>query len=409
MKRPRQTGSTPERKKRSRREEEDRPRVLRLHASFTPPGRKNAADLKDSATFLELLGEARSLRIQKKEDRLRATEEDLRARERHFQKLSDIIEKTIAVHQARKAGAIDGETASRQLREICPDYETQMEVAKFLLPALEEKLSMTEGEWAAKKRNLAAKKQALAEEARELAENLKLIDAREQAHQVLEFLSDRIQAGDERAIADTVSIAEQAITLLLVAEKMHPAATRKVAAWRMHWPILGSREPGWERRAAKRLESLQVGSALEFLHTRFREARGADENYPARQWAKAAVRTVEETLGRWILFDDYWDEFGELVTGGKMVTEKIPEWVTETRLLPAFSAAAASVWGKVIRAMIREQVPQFHDDPDWESQRNTARHTCRDSRGEIQNAILDDIVSALRRIAPLGAVPKSGS
>ena len=59
--------------------------------------------------------------------------------------------------------------------------------------------------------------------------------------------------------------------------------------------------------------------------------------------------------------------------------------------------------------LIREQVPDFHKAPVWESQRNTARRNCRDTRGEIQNAILDDIVSALRRLAPAAKVPKSGS
>ncbi len=59
--------------------------------------------------------------------------------------------------------------------------------------------------------------------------------------------------------------------------------------------------------------------------------------------------------------------------------------------------------------MIREQKPDFHTSPEWENQRNTARHRGRDTRGEIQNAILDDIVSALRRIAPSAKLPKSAS
>jgi hypothetical protein len=158
-----------------------------------------------------------------------------------------------------------------------------------------------------------------------------------------------------------------------------------------------------------KLESLQLGSGLELLRTRFRQTRGADENYPARQWAKAAVRTVEETRWRYISFAEYSGEFEQMMMEGKIDLAATPEWVTGALKLPPFSSVTARDWGKVIREMIREQASDFHTLPEWSGQRNTARQNCRDSRGEIQNAILDDIVSALRRLAPAKKLPKSSS
>jgi len=68
--------------------------------------------------------------------------------------------------------------------------------------------------------------------------------------------------------------------------------------------------------------------------------------------------------------------------------------------LPGFSERSLPRWKPVIRAMIREQMPEFHKHSDWGNQRRTAAASGRDTPGEIQNAILDDICSALGRIAP---------
>ena len=87
---------------------------------------------------------------------------------------------------------------------------------------------------------------------------------------------------------------------------------------------------------------------------------------------------------------------------------EFPQWVEDAFQLPAFCTGTAKDWGKVIREMIREQVAEFHTLPEWETQRNTARQGGRDGRGEIQNAILDDIMSALKGIAPAAKMPNPG-
>jgi hypothetical protein len=53
-----------------------------------------------------------------------------------------------------------------------------------------------------------------------------------------------------------------------------------------------------------------------------------------------------------------------------------------------------------MRDMIRQQLPDFHTRPEWKNQRSTAAQGARNTVGEVQNAILDDIASALKRIAP---------
>ena len=56
--------------------------------------------------------------------------------------------------------------------------------------------------------------------------------------------------------------------------------------------------------------------------------------------------------------------------------------------------------------MIREQMSDFHARPEWSTQRNTAVVSGRKAPGEIKNAILDDITSALERLVPDSDLPK---
>jgi hypothetical protein len=60
-----------------------------------------------------------------------------------------------------------------------------------------------------------------------------------------------------------------------------------------------------------------------------------------------------------------------------------------------------------VRKLIREQMPDFQMRPEWSNQRNTAAASGRETPGEIKNAILDDITSALERLVPDSDLPKS--
>ena len=135
---------------------------------------------------------------------------------------------------------------------------------------------------------------------------------------------------------------------------------------------------------------------------------------PARRWAKAAVRAIEETRFRFLSLRGLLREFGSIEALSNYCSEaswdmgKDPEWVEGVVELKQFSSESLTQWKPVIRKMIREQLPEFHTRPEWNTQRNTAEASGRNTPGEIQNAILDDIISALRRLAPIRQVPKSG-
>ena len=94
---------------------------------------------------------------------------------------------------------------------------------------------------------------------------------------------------------------------------------------------------------------------------------------------------------------DGWAEFA--VNKG-WDTAKRPHWVSQSLQLKPFSEKTFNEWKSVVRQLIRESVPDFHLLPEWSTQRMTAEANGRNTPGEIQNAILDDIVSALKRLVP---------
>jgi hypothetical protein len=78
----------------------------------------------------------------------------------------------------------------------------------------------------------------------------------------------------------------------------------------------------------------------------------------------------------------------------------VPAWAPKTKELPDFSEETLGHWAPLVREMIRDQIPDFHLRSEWSNQRNSCKARRRDTKGEIQNAILDDIASALKTIAP---------
>lgn len=221
------------------------------------------------------------------------------------------------------------------------------------------------------------------------------------------MLAERANAGDSDAIRDLVRVGHEVIQFLLIAKLAHPELVRTVSKSEGLWPVLISRKSTWEKNVTAQLRGLELGTDLDVFHVRFESPRGPDENYPARQWAKAAVRNLEETRWRFVIYGQYRSEFQQMVYQGDADLASIPPWTEAACRLPLLSTQTVPTWGKVIRDMIREQVPDFHTQPEWENQRKTALHSGRNTMGEIRNAILDDIVSALKRIAPRIALPKS--
>jgi hypothetical protein len=208
-------------------------------------------------------------------------------------------------------------------------------------------------------------------------------------------------------------VAIQAAVLLGITEKRHPNLLKPIAKSQILWPVLATDEPGWEKEAVCRIAELRLGAELGKPKVRFRQARGADANLPARRWAKAAVRTIEETHFRCLAFGPILREFGSTEAMADFCVEthwtygQNPRWLDDVVRLGKFSTETLPQWKRAVRKMIREQLPEFHAGEEWATQRNSAEARGRNTVGEIQNAILDDITSALERIVPAREMPKS--
>ncbi len=240
-----------------------------------------------------------------------------------------------------------------------------------------------------------------------------LKDVGERIEQAFEAISTGVNVLFDLANADSSEAAKRLTTgiihaclKLMLLEKAKPELTKLVAQDQTLWPLLTRGEPGWEKKAVRRVAKLNLGEGLGMWRTRFRNARGSDANLPARRWAKAAVRTIESTRMRYALFHELVKNTGSAENlavlceqGGWEFGER-PAWVEGAAKLSTLSPETLPAWKAVIRRLIREEKPDFHAHDDWITQRNTAKASGRDTLGEIQNAILDDIMSALSRIVP---------
>ncbi len=294
------------------------------------------------------------------------------------------------------------ETAVEKLKRLVPDKQLLREVFDIWDKAIK-----TTPE------QLAEQKEDIARREKELAQSEKLFKARKAISGGLTTLVEAVQAGNAEAAKDLAKVAVEATLFLDIAEKRHPQLMKTVAAGEQMWPVLTSGEDGWEKEAARRVVCLNLGAEARTFKVRLRQPRGADAHLPARQWAKAAVRTIEETQLRHLSIGGIIDEFGsravflDFLDKGGWRLGNIPQWTDGVSALGRFSRSSLSKWKPVVRKMIREEMTDFHLGAEWAMQRSTAERNGRNTTGEIQNAILDDICSALERIAPAENLPKA--
>lgn len=224
----------------------------------------------------------------------------------------------------------------------------------------------------------------------------------------LEALLGAAESGDLAAASRLAEFGVLIAGMMAHLNRQQPALVRQVAAQMPRWPVLASAEPGWEREAVEAIASLGLGSAPLFPSARLRTLRGADVGRPARVWATAAVRTIEQTQFRVACFGQLLRDFGSVSAltdfaqaKGWSLDEGLP-WVSSALELPPLSTATVARWVPVVREVIRCELPEFHSLPEWDLQRQTARRSGRDTPGQVANAVLDDIVSALKGLAPVG-------
>ena len=217
---------------------------------------------------------------------------------------------------------------------------------------------------------------------------------------VLEKLSDAAFAGHQGAASFLVQLATHLSLRIAALEKQQPKLMREIARKQNLWPIFEDAHPGSEKNTLIRFAELGLGQDLRHIDIPFRKAGGCDESYPARRWAKAAVHCVNFTRLLQI----------KLISSKGIVDAKLeqgtwklgvePAWVSETKVLPDYSNQSRPKWADVIRKMIREELPEFHLRTEWKNQRNSCEARSRGTKGEIQNTILDVIISALKTITP---------
>ncbi len=201
------------------------------------------------------------------------------------------------------------------------------------------------------------------------------------------------------ALLDAV---EGAIGALWAIAISRPERLRALARKRCIWPVFATSEPGWENNAAKLIADIQLGQECP-LSPKFRDARGTDEGWPSRLWAKAAVATVTETLDRLQTYRELRDQADALVATGRWRIAPLPRWAANLTL-PPLSKQSLKEWIPLVRQMIREELPGFELHEAWRSvYRTKAQNVIKNSTkitGIVANRILGDICEALKTLAP---------
>ena len=233
-----------------------------------------------------------------------------------------------------------------------------------------------------------------------------ILDKEAAARAALTDLMELALTGNADAAASLVALARDGAVFLDGVEKVQPEVMARIARGQGVWPVLAWAEAGWEEKTLKRITDLRLGEHLRMFKGRFRQAKGDDANLPPRLWAKAAVRVIEDCRWRHVVFWGLMEKAGSAKDFHGLCDElgwhfgPSPKWADEAMKLPPFSTQSLPEWKAVIRQMIRQELPDFQEHKDWANQRHRGKASGQDSLGEIRNAILDDIVSALRSIVP---------
>lgn len=357
-------------------------RYAAIHAEFKPDG-----DVRQDITGL------RDLWMEVQNHVFRVKGRELRKREREQRELEDAIDKLMPLVRSVLVEGQDVATVSGEVFKVVPDEGVRTKAFERFSELFEAKPERrTQEEIDAANEEIAARGKA--------------IKCSSAILNALSRLSEATEAGDEAAAEALLEAATTAAGLLGIAAGRNPERFKKLAAKTNMWPVVANAEPGWEKSAVEEIKRLGLGEGLAFLKTRLRPLRGSDVGLPARRWAKAAIQTIDETRWRFPFFvnmmkqlggSDAWVDFAMRYNWD---IKKYPDWVKAALALKTFSVATFDDWKVVVREIIREQVPDFHLLPEWATQRATAEANGKSSPGEIQNAILDDIVSALKRLAP---------
>ena len=358
--------------------------MVSLHGTFDPEGDSSGGR-----------GALMNLWIETQEQITKNRHREMEREEKEWEQLSKAIDKltpliTEVLRGEREASAVAGNVG-----ELVPELELRKKVFDWYSEIFNRKPEDVERQ----RTELHSAKQA--QETR-----TKLQRSKRTILNAFVRLSEAVEADEPGAAEALLDAANTASGIFSISFRRHPERFKMAAESNGFWPVLADTKPGWEKKAVDEISSLEIGKNLSKFTTRLRTLRGSDIHLPARRWAKAAVSAIDETRWRLPFFvhmvnqlggTNEWAEFA-VNRGWNIVA--YPSWISSAMKLKPFSALTYDDWKTVVREIIRDQVPNFHLLPEWATQRATAEANGRNSPGEIQNAILDDIVSVLKRFAP---------
>lgn len=221
------------------------------------------------------------------------------------------------------------------------------------------------------------------------------------AQELLHELTRRGFDGDFDAVTEIAEIAGSSTLNITAFEFQFPEQIRTIARKSAFWPMMRRDSRDNIRFQNERLDRLEVGSDLRTHRCKFRERKGPDRNYAGREWAKRAVRTIEETRRRLIVASQNKMLTLPVMESCNLIPTEQPEWLKPDRLPPfPFSEESINAWVPLVREMIRTDTPDFHEHPDWTDLRRSMEAAGRDTKGAIQCKILDRICHALKQLAP---------
>jgi hypothetical protein len=359
-------------------------KVVRLQGSFVPDGKSP----KDLDPLFDLWIEVQDHLNRERRRELSRKEKEWRELEKAIHQLSPLITSVLNGDQ-------EAVNAFPDVSELVPDAEMRRKVFDWYSERINREPETGELE------------RSEADDSEEKhAARARVLKWKESIQTSTEGLLSAIESGDEGAAEALIDAATNATMLLMFATRMYPEIMKEAATMKTLWPVIAREEPGWEKTAANQIAELELGKGMIKFKTPLRKVRGSDVQLPARRWAKAAVRTIDETRWRAPMFSHLLEKLGGSEQWANFSIERgweladYPSWVVPATRLEPFSVETYDSWKAVVREIIREQVTDFHLLPEWATQRASAEANGRNTPGEIQNAILDDIVSALKRLAP---------
>lgn len=344
---------------------------------------------KDVELLMELWSEVQDHLLQ-------ARDRELAREKMEWQELEQAINKLKPLFESVLQGDRAATTASADARELVPEKALRKKVFDWYTEALNRNPEKT-GQASAELKVASA----------EVNVRSRIQDHTSSITHALDSLLESVETDGLAAAEALLEVATNATLYLKLATRSHPEIMKKVAAMNTMWPVIAKEEPGWEKSATEQVVQLELGKGLTRFKSPLRKVRGSDIHLPARRWAKAAVRAIDKTRWKAPFFlhmvdklggSDGWAAFS--VRHGWDLAD-YPSWVPSATKLQPLSAETFDSWKVVVREIIREQVPDFQLLPEWATQRITAEASGRGTPGEIQNAILDDIVSALKRLVPV--------